>query len=136
MTRERICNALLVAAAESGYTTYSGWPEGMAARIVSYPAVWLMPLRLTGIKGRHDGQATYHVELRMIADSSPRDAAEAERIWGRLENDAATIVKLLETDAAVEFCHSLRCTPLNTPLTKGAQTALTAEFDVVTLMCM
>ena len=118
------------AAGEAGYAFYSGFGYRCGGTVCRFPAVWLMPPRLTEAATGDEGEALYRVEMVLMAAGAGVDGRGRERVWNRLERDALSICRRLARTAGVVRVWAAECGPGECPMTAAGEVSLKVSFRV------
>lgn len=128
--REILTAGLERAAGEAGYAFYSGFGYRCGGTVCRFPAVWLMPPRLTEAATGDEGEALYRVEMVLMAAGAGVDGRGRERVWNRLERDALAICRRLARTAGVVRVWAAECGPGECPMTAAGEVSLKVSFRV------
>lgn len=129
-------NGIVRKAAEScGYKVFTGFQYRMQEEIMAFPAVWMLPVRLSGAEGRREGMLTYAVALYLMRLDRKHTAEEKERIWSDMELDALNIADRILAQNRVFVVENISTAPAERTLTHHGELSLKAEFEVKMSFC-
>ncbi len=135
MTRKLLIKALRETAEHLGYTFHTGHESQIAARVKTFPAVWMSPLRITGVHGHRDCRVTYRVKLRFLTLGGFRRISD-ETLWQIVESDALSLYNTLAETDGIEHVAHFKATPSALFSTKSGDISTEVEFDIDTFHCI
>lgn len=132
MNRTHLASAVLTLANGLGYTVIEESDDRAPQTVASFPAAWLLPLRLKTIEGRRHGRQTYSVELRLLFHAMKLSADQRTELRNQAEEHLAEIFTQLSNDERVIAVQNLSIQPGSGGYTQHGELSLTAKADVIT----
>lgn len=129
MLRNQLSAAVESAAQELGYGFRQGFEYRMGEVPVRFPAVWLVPPRVTRVEGREEGEIVYRATLHLIRLDRRYDEQAKERQWAEMERDALAMIGRIGKQQGVFCTGNIALTPAEFSLTRQGELSMKAEFD-------
>lgn len=129
MLRKQLRAAIEKAARQSGYEFFQGFPYRMNSITVRFPALWLVPPKMTRIDGRREGEARYRVEMHLMHLNRKFTETDKEQRWETMERDALRIINRIGPEEGIFCTAAISLTPSEFTLTAHGELSLKAEFD-------
>lgn len=130
MFREHLMQAVKEATTAEKYHFYSGFEYRIGTETKLFPAVWLLPAKLTGLQGREEGGLIYHVTLILLHLNHQYDEETKNRLWGKMEKQAYDIYNRLFLAEGVSHVTCFTTQPAEFTLTNHGELSLNVQFEV------
>lgn len=95
MTRKLLTGAVEAAAQRCGIGFCTGPEHRIIQDIGHFPTVWLLPPRMVGCEGIHEGIKTYAVDIRLMDKNPGLPTSDTEEHWQRMEETAFEICRIV-----------------------------------------
>lgn len=131
MSRYKLIGAVKEVAELLGYKFYTGQDAAMAAKIKSYPALWLSPPEIKKMSGRMNCRDVYKIEMMLMMSPNVSPRTEPEEVWRILEDDAVALRRNITSHKSIRSVSDFRITPNRKYVTKNGEITMSVECEVV-----
>lgn len=116
------------------YQFRTGFITDIGAGGFDLPCVWLCPADLVGLKGRHEGQATYAVIIYLFRTKEGVEPDGRDDVWDEMEAEARTALNAI-VDEDIRCVESIKAEADENAYTGFGELSLKVSFLVMVDFC-
>ena len=128
MTRQHLISALRNVAGKLGYSFHTGFDYRINTGIKKFPAMWLLPPKLTQTEGRSEGTKKYEINLKIIHEGGNYDPGKKDRIWAAMEDDVSNLCLELYSSPHIISIKDTELSPQELSLTNRGELSMSVKF--------